>query len=72
MVLKTFPDKVDVIFQVPIGDFGAITMDMFRIVADYKKIDPKGNTIAVEFARQPLNVLNLHTVPQRVEFLIRK
>jgi hypothetical protein len=45
---------------------------MFRVVADYSKIDPKANTIAVEFVRQPLNVLNLHTQPQRVEFLIRK
>ena len=72
IVLKTFPDKVDVIFLVPVGDFDAITMDMFRIVADYSKIDPNGNTIAIEFVRQPLNVLNLHAVPQRVEFLIRK
>ncbi|MEO5645140.1 MAG: hypothetical protein ABIQ40_03695 [Bacteroidia bacterium] len=72
VILKTFPDKVDVIFQVPITEFDAITIDMFRIVADYSKIDPKGNTIAIEFARQPLNVLNLHAVPQRVEFLIRK
>jgi hypothetical protein len=72
VVLKTFPDKVDVIFQVPIENFSSITPDMFRIVADYSKIDPKGNTIAIEFARQPLNVLNLHAVPQRVEFLIRK
>ncbi|MDQ3108408.1 MAG: hypothetical protein M3R17_00810 [Bacteroidota bacterium] len=72
VVLKTFPDKVDVIFQVPIGDFETITIDMFRIVADYSKIDPGGNTIAIEFVRQPLNVLNLHAQPQRVEFLIRK
>jgi hypothetical protein len=72
VVLKTFPDKVDVIFLVRIEDFDAITIDMFRIVADYSKIDPGGNTIAIEFARQPLNVLNLHAQPQRVEFLIRK
>jgi hypothetical protein len=72
VILKTFPDKVDVIFQVPIGEFSAITMDMFRVVADYSKIDPKGNTIAIEIVRQPLNVLNLHVQPQRVEFLIRK
>ena len=72
IVLKTFPDKVDVIFQVPIGDYGTITADMFRVVADYSKVDPKGNTMAVEFVRQPLNVQNLRTEPLRVEFLIRK
>lgn len=72
IILKTFPDKVDVIFQVPIGDYATITADMFRVVADYSKVDPKGNTIEVEFLRQPLNVLNLRTEPQRVEFLIRK
>ncbi|MCX6312900.1 MAG: hypothetical protein NT084_14850 [Bacteroidetes bacterium] len=72
IILKTFPDKVDVIFQVPIQDYATITSDMFRIVADYSKVDPKGNTIEVEFLRQPLNVQNLKTEPQRVEFLIRK
>lgn len=72
MVLKTFPDKVDVIFLVPVKDFAAITPDMFRVIADYSRIGPKATTIPVEFARQPLNVLNLHTQPQRVEFLIRK
>ena len=72
VVLKTFPDKVDVIFLVPVSDFASITPDMFRLIADYSKISPKATTIPVEFARQPLNVLNLHTQPQRVEFLIRK
>ncbi len=72
IILKTFPDKVDVVFLVPINEFESITMDMFRVVADYSKIDPNGNTIAIEFVRKPLNVLNLHAQPQRVEFLIRK
>ncbi|HET6992748.1 MAG TPA: hypothetical protein VFJ43_15545 [Bacteroidia bacterium] len=72
VILKTFPDKVDVIFQVPVGDYAAITADMFRVVADYSKVDPKENTIAIEFVRQPLNVQNLRADPQRVEFLIRK
>ncbi|CAN5327916.1 hypothetical protein BH09BAC5_BH09BAC5_19810 [soil metagenome] len=72
VILKTFPDKVDVIFQVPVGDFDAITSDMFRIVADYSKIDRNANSIAIDFLRQPLNIMNLHTQPQRVEFLIRK
>ncbi len=72
IILKTFPDKVDVLFQVPIEDFDKITPSMFRVVADYSKIDPKGNSMAIEFVRQPLNILNLHSIPQRVEFLIRK
>jgi YbbR domain-containing protein len=72
IILKTFPDKVDVVFLVPINEFESITIDMFRVVADYSKIDENGNTIAIEFVRKPLNVLNLHAQPSRVEFLIRK
>jgi hypothetical protein len=72
VVLKTFPDKIDVVFQVPVDDYAAITPDMFRVVADYSKLNPKENTILIEFLREPLNVQNLRAEPQRVEFLIRK
>jgi len=45
---------------------------MFRVVIDYSKADPKSNTLLCQFAKQPVNVKNLRTDPQRVEYLIRK
>lgn len=71
-VLKTFPDKVDVIFQIPFEDYNKINPDMFRVIADYSKTDPKSSSIQVEIVRQPLNIRNLRIEPQRVEYLIRK
>lgn len=71
-VLKTFPDKVDVIFQVPFEDYGKINADMFRVIADFSKTDPQSSSIQVELVRQPLNIRNLRMEPQRVEYLIRK
>ena len=72
IILKTFPDKVDVIFKVRVEDYASITADMFRVVADYLKVNPKENTLKIDIARQPLNIQNLKMQPERVEFLIRK
>lgn len=72
IILKTFPDKVDVIFKVRVEDYASITADMFRVVADYLKVKPKENTLKIDIARQPLNIQNLKMQPERVEFLIRK
>ena len=72
IILKTFPDKFDVIFKVRVEDYASITADMFRVVADYLKVNPKENTLKIDIARQPLNIQNLKMQPERVEFLIRK
>lgn len=72
VVVKTFPDKVDVVFLVAVEDVAAIHEDMFRVVIDYSKVDPKSNTLQCQFVKQPVNIKNLRTDPQRVEYLIRK
>lgn len=72
VVLKTIPDKVDMVFQVTLEDYASIRADMFRVVADYSKADPKTGDIPVSVQRQPLNIRNLRTDPVRVEYIIRK
>ena len=72
IVVKPFPDKVDVVFLVAVENYSAIRPDMFRVVLDYSKAIPGNNSLRVEFARQPVNILNLHAEPQPVEFLIQK
>lgn len=70
--LKTFPDKVDVIFQVPVEDFGTIKPEMFRAVADYRKVQSGSQSLEVEVVRAPLVIRQLKTEPARVDFIIRK
>lgn len=72
VVLKTIPDKIDVIFQVTLEDYATIHPEMFRAVADYSKADPHTGEIPVEIIRQPLNIRNLRAEPGKVEYIIRK
>jgi hypothetical protein len=72
VVLKTFPDKVDVLFQVPVENYESIRPEMFRVIVDYSKVEAGSNTMPVEIIRQPLNIRNLRLEPLRVEYIIRK
>jgi hypothetical protein len=70
--LKTFPDKVDVIFQVPVEDFAAVKPEMFRAVADYRKVQGGSQSLEVEVVRAPIVIRQLKIEPARVDFIIRK
>lgn len=70
--LKTFPDKVDVIFQVPVEDFAAVKPEMFRAVADYRKVQSGSQSLEVEVVRAPIVIRQLKVEPARVDFIIRK
>jgi hypothetical protein len=69
--LKTIPDKVDVVFLVPLNEYSRITPDQFRVVADYKNISSTRTTLPLSVVRRPLSVRNLRTEPERVEFIIQ-
>ncbi len=71
VVLRTFPDKVDVLFQIPVESFSSIRPEMFRVVIDYNQLGTE-TTARLELKRQPLQVRNIRIVPERVEFIIRK
>lgn len=70
--LKTFPDKVDVIFQVPVEDFASIKPEMFRAVADYHKLQGGSQSLQVEIVRAPIVIRQLRAEPAAVDFIIRK
>lgn len=70
--LKTFPDKVDVIFQVPVENYSVIKPEMFRAVADYRKVQKGSQSLEVEIVKQPASIRNLKIEPNRVDFIIRK
>lgn len=70
--LKTIPDKVTVVFQVPLSEYHRIRPDQFRVVADYKTITSGLTTLRLNVVRRPLVVRSLHTEPERVGFLISR
>lgn len=69
--LKTIPDKVELIFLVPLSEYSSITASQFRVVADYKNITPGRSTIPLTIVRRPLSVRNLRTEPERAEYIIQ-
>ncbi|HEU4719088.1 MAG TPA: hypothetical protein VFU15_14690 [Bacteroidia bacterium] len=71
-MVKTFPDKVDIVFEVPVGDYQNVSASMFRVVADYSKAKPGDKYLQLEIVRRPLNILNPRIEPQKVDYLIRK
>ncbi|MGL5892730.1 MAG: CdaR family protein [Bacteroidia bacterium] len=68
--LKTIPDKAELVFLVPLSEYGSISANQFRVVADYKNITPGRSTIPLTIVRRPLSVRNLRTEPERVEYII--
>lgn len=70
--LKTIPDKVEVIFQVPLADYKNIRPDQFRVVADYSHIFQGQPTLKLDIVRSPLLVRNIRLEPERVDYLLRK
>jgi hypothetical protein len=71
-ILKTFPDKVEIVFQVPLEDYDKINADMFRAAVDYAKVTAQNKQLTVELIRQPLNIRNPRIEPQAVDFIIRR
>lgn len=69
--LKTIPDKVDVVFLVPLSEYSRIKPDQFRVVADYKNISSTRSTLPLTVVRRPVFVRNLRTEPERVEYIIQ-
>ncbi|MBI3509812.1 MAG: YbbR-like domain-containing protein [Bacteroidetes bacterium] len=69
---RTFPDKAEVIFLVPVSQFSSVKPEMFRVVADYSKLDPSGTTVHLEVVKQPAIARNIRIVPDGAEFIIRR
>jgi hypothetical protein len=69
--LNTIPDKVDVVFLVPLSEYNRITPDQFRVVADYKNISSTRSTLPLTVVRRPVYVRNLRIEPGRVEYIIQ-
>ncbi len=72
MSIKTFPDKVNVKYNVALEDYEKIKVSDFRAVVDYSKATKGNNKLKVELIKVAAEVHSPKISPEKVEFIIRK
>lgn len=72
LMLKTFPDKISVKYQVAYDDYGKINGSDFRVAVDYSKIEKGSNKLKVLLLKSPPQVRSVKLSNEKVEFIIRK
>lgn len=72
-ILKTFPDKVKIVFNTGLSDFPSISETTFRAIVNYTKADSLSNNIIPVIVEVKSNKVELIKVePSDVEFLLRE
>ncbi len=72
-VLRTFPSKVQVTFQVGLSHFKAITAEDFFIGVTYEELlNNKGEKCPVKLKSVPRYVNHVRLNPQEVDYLIEQ
>ncbi len=71
--IKTFPDKVNVVFQIGLSDFNRIDENDFEVICDYGIIESDGiDYLIPKVVGKPSFVTGVKVVPNKVEFLLEK
>jgi hypothetical protein len=71
--VKLFPSEVRLIFNVGFKSYKKITIDQFRIVADYFEIEKSiKSRVLLNLNKKPVNVSNIRIDPQSVDYIIEK
>jgi len=70
--LKTFPDKVQVKYNVAFKDYDKINVSLFKAVVDYSKIEAASNHVKVVLVKYPSSVRAMKINPEKVEYIIKK
>ena len=71
--ITTFPDMVEVVFQIGLSDYNKINQKDFEISCDYNRTVKNGlNYLIPEVVSQPSIVTEIKIVPSQIEFLIKK
>lgn len=69
-VLRTFPPKVKVQFQVSLADFDAVDAQDFMVALDYRSLESSGYKAEVSVVSSPENVTKVRVTPELVEYLV--
>jgi YbbR domain-containing protein len=70
--LKSFPDKVQVKYNVAFDNYQNINASQFRAVIDYKKAEPSSNKLKIVLEKFPEGIRSIKLNPEKVEFIIKK
>ena len=71
--ITTFPDMVEVIFQIGITDYNKINKNDFKISCDYNRTVKDGLTYLIpEILSKPSIVSEIKIVPNQIEYLIKE
>jgi YbbR domain-containing protein len=71
--ITTFPDEVEVVFQIGLSDYNKINQNDFEISCDYNRTLKNGlNYLIPEVVSKPSMVTEIKIVPHQIEYLIKK
>ena len=72
-VLRTFPSKVHVAFQIGLSQFKNVTADDFVVVIDYNQLrEETGDKCKPVLMRSPANVNYARISPQEIDYIIEQ
>lgn len=72
-LLRTFPSKVQVTFQIGLRQFKNVTADDFEVVVDYETLrEEKSEKCCPVLAKSPSNVNHIRVSPQEIDYIIEQ
>ncbi len=72
-LLRTFPSKVQVSFQIGLSQFMNVTADDFRVVVDYKDlIENQSEKCQPILVHSPSNVNHVRVSPKEIDYIIEQ
>ena len=72
-VLRTFPSKVQVTFQIGLSQFKTVTADDFEVVVDYKELrDNKSEKCVPLLTKFPKNIKHIRVNPKEIDYIIEQ
>ena len=72
-VLRTFPSKVHVTFQIGLSQFESVTSEDFEVVVDYRKLrEEKGEKCRPALVKSPSNVNHARISPLEIDYIIEQ
>ena len=72
-VLRTFPSKVQVTFQIGLRQFKSVTAEDFSVVVDYQTLlEEKGEKCKPVLVKSPANVSLIRVSPLEIDYIIEQ
>ena len=72
-VLRTFPSKVNVTFQIGLSRFKEITADDFMVVVDYKDFkENETEKCTPVLVKHPHNVNHIRISPKEIDYILEQ